>query len=250
MISGGAPLNYDVGVFFIALNVRLLQGYGQTEASPVISANMPSKIKIDTVGPIFDGLEGRIAEDGEILVRGEAVMNGYWRDPDSSAKAVVDGWLHTGDIGEFDEDRYLKITDRKKDIIVLSGGDNVSPARVEGFLVLQPEIAQAMVHGDKHPHLVALIVPDEEFAREWSAANGASAEISELANNAAFHKALVGVVDRVNGSLSPLEKIRRIALLPEGFTIDNGLLTPSMKIKRHKIREKWGQNIAKLYERS
>jgi long-chain acyl-CoA synthetase len=133
---------------------------------------------------------------------------------------------------------------------VLSGGDNVSPARVEGFLVLQPEIAQAMVHGDKHPHLVALIVPDDEFAREWAAANGAKADLIELANNAAFHKALAAVVDRVNRSLSPLEKIRRIALLPEGFTIDNGLLTPSMKIKRHKIREKWGQNIAKLYERS
>nr|WP_298686428.1 long-chain fatty acid--CoA ligase [uncultured Dongia sp.] len=249
-VSGGAALNYEIGVFFLALGVRLLQGYGQTEASPVISANMPSKIKIDTVGPIFDGLEAKIAEDGEILVKGEAVMNGYWRDPDSSAKAVVDGWLHTGDIGEFDADRYLKITDRKKDIIVLSGGDNVSPARVEGFLVLQPEIAQAMVHGDKHPHLVALIVPDEEFAREWAAANGAKVDLVELASNAAFHKALAAVVDRVNRSLSPLEKIRRIALLPEGFTIDNGLLTPSMKIKRHKIREKWGQNLVKLYERS
>src|SRR5262249_37194677 len=135
-VSGGAALNYEIGVFFLSLGVRLLQGYGQTEASPVISANMPSKIKIDTVGPIFDGLEARIAEDGEILVKGEAVMNGYWRDPESSAKAVVDGWLHTGDIGEFDQDGYLKITDRKKDIIVLSGGDNVSPARVEGFLVL------------------------------------------------------------------------------------------------------------------
>lgn len=249
-VSGGAALNYEIGIFFLALGVRLLQGYGQTEASPVISANMPSKIKIDTVGPIFDGLEARIAEDGEILVKGEAVMNGYWHDPDASAKTVIDGWLHTGDIGEFDSDRYLKITDRKKDIIVLSGGDNVSPARVEGFLVLQPEIGQAMVHGDKHPHLVAVIVPDEEFARDWAATNGANADLAELAGNAAFHKTLAAVVDRVNRSLSPLEKIRRIALLPEGFTIDNGLLTPSMKIKRHKIRDKWGQAIAKLYERS
>ncbi|MBI2256662.1 MAG: long-chain fatty acid--CoA ligase [Proteobacteria bacterium] len=248
-VSGGAALNYEIGVFFLSLGVRLLQGYGQTEASPVISANMPSKIKIDTVGPIFDGLEARIAEDGEILVRGEAVMNGYWRDPDSTAKAVVDGWLHTGDIGEFDHDGYLKITDRKKDIIVLSGGDNVSPARVEGFLVLQPEIAQAMVHGDKHPHVVALIVPDEEFVRDWAIKNGGNADLSGLADDPAFHKALGPVIDRVNASLSPIEKIRRFALLPEGFTIDNGLLTPSLKIKRHKIRERWGQHIAKLYER-
>jgi long-chain acyl-CoA synthetase len=247
-VSGGAALNYEIGVFFLSLGVRLLQGYGQTEASPVISANMPSKIKIDTVGPVFDGLEARIAEDGEILVKGEAVMNGYWRDPDSTAKAVIDGWLHTGDIGEFDSDGYLKITDRKKDIIVLSGGDNVSPARVEGFLVLQPEIAQAMVHGDKHPHLVALIVPDEEFVHDWAIKNGGG-DLSALADNAAFHKALGPVIDRVNASLSPIEKIRRFALLPEGFTIDNGLLTPSLKIKRHKIREKWGQNIARLYER-
>jgi long-chain acyl-CoA synthetase len=247
-VSGGAALNYEIGIFFLALGVRLLQGYGQTEASPVISANMPSKIKIDTVGPIFDGLAARIAEDGEILVKGEAVMSGYWRDPESSAKAVVDGWLHTGDIGEFDHDGYLKITDRKKDIIVLSGGDNVSPARVEGFLVLQPEIAQAMVHGDKHPHLVALIVPDEEFARDWAAKNGGG-DLATLADNAAFHKALGPVIDRVNGSLSPIEKIRRYTLLPEGFTIDNGMLTPSLKIKRHKIREKWGGSIAKMYER-
>lgn len=248
-VSGGAALNYEIGVFFLSLGVRLLQGYGQTEASPVISANMPSKIKIDTVGPIFDGLTARIAEDGEILVKGEAVMNGYWRDPDSTAKAVVDGWLHTGDIGEFDRDGYLKITDRKKDIIVLSGGDNVSPARVEGFLVLQQEIAQAMVHGDKHPHLVALIVPDDDFARDWAIKNAPGTDLPSLAENAAFHKVLGPVIDRVNASLSPIEKIRRYALLPEGFTIDNGLLTPSLKIKRHKIRERWGQNIARLYER-
>lgn len=248
-VSGGAALNYEIGVFFLALGVRLLQGYGQTEASPVISANMPSRIKIDTVGPIFDGLEARIAEDGEILVRGEAVMNGYWRDPQSTARTVIDGWLHTGDVGEFDADGYLKITDRKKDIIVLSGGDNVSPARVEGFLALQPEIAQAMVHGDKHPHLVALVVPDADFAREWGAANGTSGEIADLAENAAFHKAMAGVIDRVTTSLSPIEKIRRFALLPEGFTIENEMLTPSQKIRRHRIRERWGHVIGRLYDR-
>jgi long-chain acyl-CoA synthetase len=248
-VSGGAALNYEIGVFFLALGVRLLQGYGQTEASPVISANMPSKIKIDTVGPVFDGLEARIAEDGEILIRGEAIMNGYWRDAEATAKTVIDGWLHTGDVGEFDADGYLKITDRKKDIIVLSGGDNVSPARVEGFLALQPEIAQAMVHGDKHPHLVALVVPDTDFARDWATKNASSEDIADLADNAIFHKAMVGVIDRVNASLSPIEKVRRFAVLPEGFTIENAMLTPSMKIRRHKIRERWGHVIGRLYDR-
>jgi long-chain acyl-CoA synthetase len=246
-VSGGAALNYEIGVFFLALGVPLLQGYGQTEASPVISANRPKKIKIDTVGPIFDGLEARIADDGEILVRGEAVMKGYWRDPEATSRAIGDGWLYTGDIGEFDSDGYLKITDRKKDIIVLSGGDNVSPARVEGFLVLQPEIAQAMAHGDRQSHLVALLVPDAEFAKEWAAKNGIEGDLAALTDNAAFQKIMSAAIDRVNANLSGIERIRRFALLPEAFTIDNAMLTPSMKIRRHKIRERWGDVIAKLY---
>src|SRR5690349_172810 len=249
-VSGGAALNYEIGVFFLSLGVPLLQGYGQTEASPVISANRPKKIKIDTVGPIFHGLEAKIAEDGEILVRGEAVMKGYWNDPESTAKAIQNGWLHTGDIGEFDADKYLKITDRKKDIIVLSGGDNVSPARIEGFLVLQPEIAQAMVHGDRHPHLVALLVPDAEFTKDWAAKNNISSDVGSLVEDPSFTRAIGAAVDRVNSTLSPLERIRRFALLPENFTIDNAMLTPSLKIRRHKIRERWGDVIKKLYERS
>uniref|UniRef100_UPI0013C4E151 AMP-dependent synthetase/ligase n=1 Tax=Dongia deserti TaxID=2268030 RepID=UPI0013C4E151 len=210
-VSGGAALNYEIGVFFLALGVPLLQGYGQTEASPVISANRPKRIKIDTVGPICDGLQARIAEDGEILVKGEAVMKGYWRDPEATERAIGDGWLYTGDIGEFDADGYLKITDRKKDIIVLSGGDNVSPARIEGFLVLQPEVAQAMVHGDRHPHLVAVIVPDPEFAKDWAARNGVENDLATLAGNSAFNRAVGAAVERVNASLSPLERIRRFA---------------------------------------
>jgi long-chain acyl-CoA synthetase len=249
-VSGGAALNYEIGVFFLALGVPLLQGYGQTEASPVISANRPKKIKIDTVGPIFEGLQARIAEDGEILVKGEAVMKGYWRDPEATERAIGDGWLYTGDIGEFDADGYLKITDRKKDIIVLSGGDNVSPARIEGFLVLQPEVAQAMVHGDRHPHLVALIVPDAEFAKDWAAHNNLANDLASLVQNPAFNRAVGAAVERVNATLSPLERIRRFALLPESFTIDNAMLTPSLKIRRHKIRERWGETIQKLYERS
>jgi long-chain acyl-CoA synthetase len=176
-------------------------------------------------------------------------MKGYWNDPEATARAIQDGWLHTGDIGEFDADKCLKITDRKKDIIVLSGGDNVSPARVEGFLILQPEIAQAMVYGDKHPHIVALVVPDQEFANDWAKANGVDRDLATLCENPAFVKAMGAAIDRVNRTLSALEKVRRFALAPEAFTIDNAMLTPSLKIRRHVIRERYGEVLAKMYER-
>ncbi|MGH6894199.1 MAG: long-chain fatty acid--CoA ligase, partial [Dongiaceae bacterium] len=187
---------------------------------------------------------------GEILVKGEAIMKGYWRDPEATERAIGDGWLYTGDIGEFDSDGYLKITDRKKDIIVLSGGDNVSPARVEGFLVLQPEIAQAMVHGDRHPHLVALIVPDPEFVKDWAARSDTPDDLATLADSPTFIRAMGTAVDRVNATLASVERIRRFAVLPEAFTIDNAMLTPSLKIRRHKICERWDEAIQKLYERS
>ncbi|MEE8171870.1 MAG: AMP-dependent synthetase/ligase, partial [Alphaproteobacteria bacterium] len=197
MISGGAPLNPEVGIFFTALGVRLLQGYGQTESAPVISCNPPNKIKLHTVGPAVERVEVKIAEDGEILARGEVIMNGYWNDEISTRKVLREGWLHTGDIGHLDADGYIQITDRKKDIIVLSGGDNLSPQRVEGMLTLQPEIAQAMVYGDKHAHLVALLVPDEEFLSEWKGGSG-SGDMAALAGDSAFMKALGEAVERAN----------------------------------------------------
>lgn len=247
-VSGGAALNHEVGLFFLALGVPLLQGYGQTEASPVISANPPRRIKIRTVGPALEGVELRIAEDGEILVRSEAVMKGYWRDEAATAAAVRDGWLHTGDVGSIDAEGYLEITDRKKDIIVLSGGDNVSPARIEGFLVLQAEINQAMVHGDHHPHLVALVVPDEEFVAAWCTAHGRKAVLAELADDPEFRQAISGAIDRVNAGLSAIERIRRFAILKEPFSTENGMMTVSLKIRRHKIRAEHGGLLEKLYE--
>jgi long-chain acyl-CoA synthetase len=250
MVSGGAALNYEVGVFFLALGVRLLQGYGQTEASPVISANPPGRIKLKTVGPALNDVEVKIAEDGEILVRGECVMKGYWRDPESTARTVIDGWLHTGDIGVMDEEGYIQITDRKKDIIVFSGGDNVSPARVEGFLTLQPEISQAMVHGDKRPNLVAVLVPDPDFLAEWAKASGKPNDLAQLAADPELHKTLSAVVDKVNRDLSSLEKVRRFIIAREAFTIDNGMMTASLKIRRHKIKEVYGGALEALYERA
>jgi long-chain acyl-CoA synthetase len=247
-VSGGAALNHEVGLFFLALGVPLLQGYGQTEASPVISANPPQRIKIRTVGPALQGVEIKIAEDGEILVRSEAVMKGYWRDEEATAAAVREGWLHTGDVGSIDVEGYLQITDRKKDIIVLSGGDNISPARIEGFLVLQPEINQAMVHGDHHPHLVALVVPDEEFVATWSAARGRRAPLAEIADDPDFRQAVSSAVERVNASLSAIERIRRFAILKEPFSTENGMLTVSLKIRRHKIRGHYGGLLEELYK--
>jgi long-chain acyl-CoA synthetase len=249
MVSGGAPLNYDIGVFFKALEVPLLQGYGQTESAPIVSCNLPSRNKIHTVGPPFVDVDVRIAADGEILVRGELVMQGYWNMPDETAAAVTDGWLHTGDIGTIDEDGFLAITDRKKDIIVNSGGDNIAPQRIEGFLTLQPEIGQAMVHGDKRPHLVALIVPDADFAAEWARANGAEASLPALCGNDAFRAAVGEAIERINADLSVIERVRRFILTPETFTTENEMLTPSMKIRRHVIRERYGDRLEALYGR-
>src|SRR5262249_14724390 len=163
MVSGGAPLNPDIGSFFVALGIRLLQGYGQTEAAPVIACNSPARIKIDTVGPPLEGVRVKTADDGEILVAGENVMKGYWNDPEATAQVLEDGWLRTGDVGVVDEDGYIRITDRKRDFIKNSGGETISPARVEGYLTLEPEIAQAMVSGDRRPYLVAVLVPDADF---------------------------------------------------------------------------------------
>jgi long-chain acyl-CoA synthetase len=247
MVSGGAALNLEIGQFFTAMGLPILQGYGQTEAAPTISANPPRKVKMETVGPPLKGVEVRIAEDGEILVRGDLVMKGYWRADDATEAAIQDGWLHTGDVGEFDEDGYLKITDRKKDIIVFSGGDNVSPARVEGILTLEPEISQAMVYGDKRPHLVALLVPEDDFLKRWAKTNGSGTQLAELAGLPEFHKAFVPVVERVNAKLANLEKVRRWAISPEPFTVDNGLMTPTLKIRRHKIKAAHGKTLEELY---
>ncbi|MEW5728999.1 MAG: long-chain fatty acid--CoA ligase [Pseudomonadota bacterium] len=248
LVSGGAPLSYEVGLFFTALGVRILQGYGQTEAGPAVSCSPPGKVKIDTVGPPLAGIEVRIAEDGEILIRGEVVMQGYWRDPEATARAIGDGgWLRTGDIGEIDSDGYIRITDRKKDIIVNSGGDNVSPQRVEGFLTVQPEILQAMVHGDRRPHLVALIVPSPDWAEAWAKDNGKPADPAVLVADPDFRRTVSQAVDRVNRQLSTIEKVRRFVLTPEPFTIDNGMLTPTLKIKRHVIRAHHGAELERLY---
>lgn len=248
MVSGGAPLNYDVGLFFTALDVPILQGYGQTESAPVISCNPPRQVKLRSVGPAVAGVDIRIAEDGEICVRGELVMQGYWNDPQATAAAVRDGWLHTGDIGEIDADGYIRITDRKKDILVNSGGDNISPQRVEGFLTLRHEIAQAMVHGDRRPHLVALLVPDAENAAAWAESHGKPGGLQTLVEDADFRRHIAQAVDLVNQSLSPIEKVRKFIMTAELFTVDNEMCTPTLKIRRHVINAHYGAALSALYD--
>jgi long-chain acyl-CoA synthetase len=249
MVSGGAPLNPEIGVFFDAMGLTMLQGYGQTEAGPVISCNRPSVgLKMDTVGPPLRGVELRIADDGEILVRGELVMKGYWQNPAATAQALqADGWLHTGDIGHLDEAGRIKITDRKKDMIVNDKGDNVAPQRIEGMLTLQPEIAQAMVAGDKRPYLVGLIVPDAEWALEWARAQDEKFDLKSLQQLPAFRSAVRAAIDRVNADLSVIEKVRQFTFADEAFSIENQEMTPSLKIRRHKIKERYGARLDGLY---
>lgn len=247
LVSGGAPLSPDVGYFFSALGLPLLQGYGQTEAGPVISVNPPAAPKMATVGKPFDGVTVKIAEDGEILIQGDLVMKGYWRDEKATNKALIDGWLHTGDIGILDEDGYLEITDRKKDLIVNDKGDNVSPQRIEGLLALEDEIAQAMVYGDRRPYLVGLIVPDTEWMVDWARKNKKPRKLEELRDDADFRKALTAAVNRVNGRLSNLEKVRRFEIATEPFSIENEQMTPTLKLRRHVVGEIYGETLTGLY---
>ena len=248
MISGGAPLNPEIGGFFLALGIRLLQGYGQTEAAPVIACNPPDRIRIDTVGPALDGVEIRIAEDGEILVRGDNVMKGYWNDPEATSRTMEEGWLHTGDIGALDPDGFLRITDRKRDFIKNSGGDMISPARVESALTLTPEIAQAMVTGDRRPYLVAVLVPDPDFAAAYAREHAVSGELAALAHDPGLHKALGDVVARINRDLQAPERVRRFVIASEPFSLANAQLTPTLKIRRHAIREAYQPAFDQLYE--
>ncbi len=248
MVSGGAPLNPEIGTFFHSLGLTLLQGYGQTEAAPVISCNRPSAgIRMDTVGPPLRDTEVRIAEDGEILVRGELVMHGYWRNEAETARVLQDGWLHTGDVGLIDTAGRVRITDRKKDLIVNDKGDNIAPQKVEGMLTLQPEIAQAMIVGDRRPFMVALIVPDPDWVQHWCAANGTRCRFEGLAENSEFRTALGHAVERVNKDLSVVERVRRFILAEEPFSIENQQLTPSMKVRRHVLREMYGDRLDALY---
>ena len=226
-ISGGGALDYEVGTFLNAIGLPTLQGYGLTETSPVVSCNPISDIRIETVGPPFEGNSVKIANDGEILVKGENVMLGYWNNEEETKKVLIDGWLSTGDIGHFEEG-YLKITDRKKDILITPGGDNISPVKLENDLVKIDFVEQALVYGDNKPYLVALLV----LAKDQK----------DLTN-----EVIQNEIDKINKNLSIIEKIKKFITISEQFTIENEMLTPTLKLKRYKIIKKYKDDFEKLY---
>jgi long-chain acyl-CoA synthetase len=227
-VSGGGPLDKNVGLFLNSLGLKTLQGYGLTETSPVVSCNPVDDIRIDTVGKVFSNNLVKIADDGEILVKGENVMLEYWQNPKATAEVIQNGWLYTGDIGELDSEGYLKITDRKKDIIVTLGGDNISPSKIENLLCLHDEIEQAYVHGDNEKYLSCLLVLNKNIKLD-------NTQIQLL-------------IDKTNKSLTAIEKIKKFKTLDEEFTIENELLTPTMKIRRHKIKSKYKIELEKFYK--
>ena len=226
-VSGGGALDKEVGIFLNSIGLPTLQGYGLTETSPVVSCNPIHDIRVETVGPPFKGNTVKIAEDGEILVKGENVMLGYWNNINETNKVLKDGWLYTGDIGEFD-DNYLKITDRKKDIIVTPGGDNISPVKIENDLIKLSFVEQALVYGDNKPYLVVLIVLTDEQK------NLKKEEIDKKIN-------------KINNYLSNIERIKKYFVINEKFSIENGMLTPTLKLKRYKIIKKYQNQFEKLY---
>ena len=226
-VSGGGALNVDIGLFLNSIGLPTLQGYGLTETSPVVSCNPLNDIRVETVGPPFNENQVKIAEDGEILVKGENVMLGYWNNEIETKKILVDGWLHTGDIGKFEND-YLIITDRKKDILITPGGDNISPSKVETEITNSDFVDQAIVYGDNKPFLVALIVPTEEKKHT-------------------FDKDFEKELEKINKNLTKIEKIKKYFVINEKFSIENGMLTPTLKLKRYKIVNMYKKKFENLY---
>ena len=226
-VSGGGALDKEVGIFLNAIGLPTLQGYGLTETSPVVSCNPIHDIRVETVGPPFKGNEVKIALDGEILVKGENVMLGYWNNQEETNKVLKDGWLHTGDIGIF-ENGYLKITDRKKDILITPGGDNISPVKIENELLNSKLIDQVIVYGDNKPYLVALLVLSDE-------------------NTNATNDQIEKEIENINKNLSKIENIKKFFTIKEKFSIENGMLTPTLKLKRYKIVKKYKNEFEKLY---
>jgi long-chain acyl-CoA synthetase len=224
-VSGGGALDQNIGEFLNAIGLPTLQGYGLTEASPVVSCNLPDLVKVETVGPPFRTNKVRISDDGEILIKGENVMLGYWNQKEETEKVIKEGWLHTGDIGEFDHNNYLKITDRKKEIIVSLGGDNISPSKIENILCLNQLINQSFVYGDKKNYLIAIIVCDKEINKEI----------------------IKPVIENINNNLTTIEKIKKFLLINDEFTINNGMLTPTLKLKRKEIVKNYLKQIENLY---
>ena len=248
--SAASPLAVDVAEFFAALGLPLVEVYGMTETTGVATGNRPGKVKIGTVGPALTGVEVRLAGDGEVLVRGPVNTPGYFRQPEATAELIdAEGWLHTGDVGELDDDGYLRIVDRKKELIITSSGKNLSPANIEGLLKEHPLIGQALVYGDDRPYVVALIVLDHELAPGWAARHGlGGADLAELAGHEQVLAEVQLAVDAANQHLARIEQVKRFEVLPVEWTAESEELTPTLKLRRRIIHAKYAERIDALYE--
>ncbi len=247
-VSGGAALPQKIGEFFQSLDISILEGFGLTETSPVTHVNRPEKIKYGRVGAPVANVEMKIAEDGEILLTGPNIMKGYWKDEEATRQVIRDGWFYTGDIGEVDKDGYLKITDRKKHIIVTSGGKNIAPMPIENLIADSPFVDQVIVIGEKRPFLIALIVPDFVKLREVAAAEGIKASSNkELIENKSILIIFEKLLRTISRQLATHEKVRKFLLVDDPFTIENGHMTPTLKLKRKEIMTKFANEIDKVY---
>jgi long-chain acyl-CoA synthetase len=249
-VSGGAPLGDRLGHFFRGAGITVLEGYGLTETSAAAAVNRPDRNKIGTVGQPLPGVSMRIADDGEILIAGANVFPGYWRNPDASAEVLDgDGWLHTGDLGELDEEGFLRVTGRKKEIIVTAGGKNVAPAVLEDRLRAHPLVSQCMVVGDQRPYIACLVTLDTESLEHWTQQHGrpAGTPVAELAADAELIAEIQGAVDDANKAVSRAESIRRFRVLTVDFTEETGYLTPSLKVRRSVVAKDFATDIEALY---
>ncbi len=247
-ISGGAPLSLEIAEFFHAIDILLVEGYGLTECTTAASTNTHEAFRFGTVGRPLPGTEAKLAEDGELRIRSETVFQGYYKDPDATAEVLgADGWLLTGDIAEIDGDGFITITDRKKDIIVTAGGKNVAPQNLENDLKASKYVSQAMVVGDRQPYIAALITLDPEVLPKWAIEHGLEGDVARLADNEQVHKLIQGVVDGVNAERSRYEQIKRFAILPRDFTMEDDELTPTLKLKRRVVSEHFPDELEELY---
>jgi long-chain acyl-CoA synthetase len=247
-ISGGAPLSPEIAEFFHAIDILLVEGYGLTECTTAASTNTHEAYRFGTVGRPLPGTEFKVAEDGELLIKSETVFQGYYKDPEATAEVLgADGWLRSGDIGEIDEDGFIVITDRKKDIIVTAGGKNVAPQNLENDLKASKFVSQAMVVGDRQPYIAALITLDPEALPAWAAERGLPTDMDSLVGTDEVRELVQGIVDEVNTDRSRYEQIKRFAVLPRDFTMDDGELTPTLKLKRRVVAQHFGDELHGLY---
>lgn len=246
-ISGAAPLASEIMTFFAALGLPICEGYGQTEDTGPTSLNPPGKIKIGTVGPPLPGVSVKIADDGEILVRGENVFRGYFKNQEATDETLKDGWLYSGDVGVLDEDGYITITDRKKDLIITAGGKNIAPQELEGRIKFSPIVSQAVVIGDRRKYLTALVTLDPDGLEKWATDHGKKMDSDELVADADVISEVQKAIDDTNSQFSRTEGIKKFEILPRDFTIEDGEMTPSLKVRRRIVVEKYSDIIEGMY---